>query len=40
MNWNSDNDELNLNWYNPDNANDNLRSREVVSIKRVLLGLF
>lgn len=25
-NWN--NDKFYLNWYNPDNANDNLRSRE------------
>lgn len=30
--WN-DASKLNVNWYNPDNANDNLRSREVVSNK-------
>lgn len=28
VNWNSDNRQLNVNWYNPDNRNDNLRSRE------------
>jgi len=28
VNWNRFNDKLNVNWYNPDNANDNLRSRE------------
>lgn len=31
VNWNSDNDKLNVNWYNPDNANDNLRGRVEVS---------
>lgn len=31
--WN-DTDKLNVNWYNPDNANDNLRSREVASDKK------
>jgi len=25
VNWNDD--KLNVNWYNPDNANDNLRAR-------------
>lgn len=28
VNWNSNNDKLNVNWYNLDNANDNLRARE------------
>ncbi|MEK7579833.1 MAG: hypothetical protein AAB469_01415 [Patescibacteria group bacterium] len=28
VNWNGNNDEMKVNWYNPDNANDNLRSRE------------
>lgn len=31
VNWNSDNDKLQVNWYNPDNANDNLRGRSEVS---------
>ena len=30
-NWNDD--KLNVNWYNSDNANDNLRSRQEVSEK-------
>ncbi len=28
VNWNGNNDKLNVNWYNADNRNDNLRSRE------------
>jgi hypothetical protein len=28
VNWNRYNDKLNVNWYNSDNANDNLRSRQ------------
>ena len=28
VNWNSNNSEMNVNWYNPGNANDNLCSRE------------
>ena len=28
VNWNRYNGKLNVNWYNPDNANDNLRARE------------
>ena len=31
--WN-DTDKLNVNWYNPDNENDNLRCREVASNKK------
>lgn len=27
VNWNPDNAKLNVNWYNPNNRNDNLRSR-------------
>ena len=34
VNWNVDNRKLNVNWYNPDNANDNLRSRAEVSTKK------
>ena len=30
-NWNSDDRKFNINWYNPDNQNDNLRSRSEVS---------
>lgn len=32
VNWN--NDKLKVNWNNPDNSNDNLRAREVVSSQR------
>ena len=28
VNWNPDNRQINVNLYNPDNANDNLRARE------------
>ncbi len=40
VNWNDN--QLKVNWYNPDNANDNLRAREVASARiiPVLLGLF
>jgi hypothetical protein len=31
VNWNSDNRKVYVNWYNPDNCNDNLRSRSEVS---------
>lgn len=31
VNWNPDNGKLKVNWYNPQNANDNLRSRAEVS---------
>jgi hypothetical protein len=31
VNFNSDNRKINVNWYNPDNSNDNLRSRSEVS---------
>ncbi len=34
VNWNDD--KLNVNWYNPDNANDDLRSREEVSKQKKL----
>jgi len=37
VNWNPDNRKLKVNWYNPGNANDNLRAREVVSDKEALL---
>ena len=30
-NVNFNNSKVNINWYNPDNANDNLRTREIVS---------
>jgi hypothetical protein len=33
VNWNSDNGKLNVNAYNPQNANDNLRARAEVSGK-------
>jgi len=38
VNWNDG--KLKVNWYNPDNANDNLRTREVVSTRIIpeLLG--
>lgn len=36
VNWNSDNDKLNVNWYNSGNSNDNLRSRVEVSINKEL----
>lgn len=26
--WDGNYDKLNVNWYNPDNANDNIRSRQ------------
>ena len=29
--WDSDNRKVYVNWYNPDNSNDNLRSRSEVS---------
>jgi hypothetical protein len=39
LNWNDDG--VNVNWYNLDNANDNLRARrEVSKKKRALFGLF
>lgn len=39
VNWNDD--KMNVNWYNPQNTNDNLRSREVVSIpKRSVIAPF
>lgn len=38
VNWNADNRKLNVNWYNPQNANDNLRSRAEVSGKGPLCG--
>ena len=31
-NWNSDNRKFNFNWNNPDNTNDNLRSRPSVKV--------
>jgi hypothetical protein len=31
VNWNPDNRKVYVNWYNPDNSNDNLRSRSEVS---------
>ena len=31
VNWNDD--KLNVNWYNPDNANSNIRARAEVSAK-------
>jgi len=34
VNWNSDNRKVNVNWYNPDNHNDYLRSRSEVSHKK------
>jgi hypothetical protein len=34
VNWNSDNRKVNVNWYNPDNADDNIRSRSEVSAKK------
>jgi hypothetical protein len=30
VNWNPDNRKLKVNWYNPGNTSDGLRSREVV----------
>lgn len=33
-NVNRNDDKMNVNWYNPDNANDNLRSREEVSSRK------
>ena len=36
VNWNDD--KLNVNWYNVDNANDNLRAREVASSKKSRLA--
>jgi len=40
VNWNSDNDKFNVNYYHPDNANPNLRAREKFLQKRnpILLG--
>ena len=35
VNWNDD--KLQVNWYNSDNANDNLRVRVEVSLKEILL---
>ena len=35
VNWNSYNGKLNVNWYNPGNANSNLRSRSEVSKKEI-----
>lgn len=32
VNWNPDNRKVHVNWYNPDNTNDNLRSRSEVSL--------
>lgn len=40
MNWNADNRKLNVNWYNPQNANDNLRARAEVSGKALFGGFF
>lgn len=35
VNWNPDNRKVYVNWYNPDNRNDNLRTRaEVSTIER------
>lgn len=39
-NWNSDSRRVYVNWYNPGNANSNLRSRSEVSAKRVEKTLF
>lgn len=30
VNWNDD--KFHVNWYNPDNSNDNLRAREVLPV--------
>ena len=35
-NWNDGKFNVNVNWYNPDNANDNLRGRQIVSIKEAM----
>jgi len=32
VNWNPDNRKVYVNWYNPDNSNNNLRSRSEVSL--------
>jgi len=40
VNWNADNGKLNVNWYNPRNANGNLRARAEVSGKAPVRGLF
>lgn len=34
VNWNPENRKVYVNWYNPDNSNDNLRSRSEVSHKQ------
>jgi len=34
VNFNPDNGKVNVNWYNPDNRNDNLRVRQEVSGSR------
>gem|GEM_PF-7031891 len=34
VNWNPNDRKMNVNWYNPDNANDNLRSRQKFSKKK------
>jgi len=34
VNWNDD--KLNVNWYNPDNANSNIRARAEVSAREPL----
>ncbi|MFA6136346.1 MAG: hypothetical protein WC705_03265 [Candidatus Paceibacterota bacterium] len=36
VNWNGSNDKLNINYYNSDNSNDNLRSRTEVSREKPL----
>jgi len=36
VNWNSDNREVYVNWYNSDNANGNIRSRSEVSHRKEL----
>jgi len=32
VNWNADNQQVKVNWYNSDNRNDNLRTRSEVSV--------
>lgn len=34
VDWSSDNRQVNVDWYNPDDSNDNVRSRSVVSLKK------
>ena len=40
VNWNGDNDKLNVNWYNPDNCNGNLRSRRSLQEEKPLIRVF